>query len=102
GRRSFLGYRHIFYVNSLPLWARSIVPPERSGPMSTRRREQVPAADRPQQQQQPAQQHQQQEEEMVTTSRRLLRLRGFGCGGSWCKPPVLSPDTAAANSRVSA
>ncbi|CAB1119630.1 unnamed protein product [Ectocarpus sp. CCAP 1310/34] len=38
---------------------------------------------------------------MVTT-RRLLRLRGFGCGGSWCKPPVLSPDTAAANSRVSA
>ncbi|CAM9332569.1 unnamed protein product, partial [Ectocarpus sp. 8 AP-2014] len=75
--------------------------PRTSGPMPTRRREQVPAAARPQQQQ-PAQQHQQQEEEMVTTSRRLLRLRGFGCGGSWCKPPVLYPDTTAANSRVSA
>ncbi|CAM9413906.1 unnamed protein product, partial [Ectocarpus sp. 12 AP-2014] len=106
GRRSFLRYRHIFYGHSLPLWARSIVPPERSprssGPMPTRGREQVPAAARPQQQQQPAQQQQQQEEEMVTTSRRLLRLRGFGCGGSWCKPPVLSPETTAANSRVSA
>lgn len=56
--------------------------PRSSGPMPTRRREQVPAA-RLQQQQQPAQQQQQQEEEMVTTSRRLLRLRGFGCGGSW-------------------
>ncbi|CAM9557701.1 unnamed protein product [Ectocarpus sp. 4 AP-2014] len=62
--------------------------------MPTRRIGQVPAAARPQQ-------HQQQEE-IVTTSRRLLRLRGFGCGGSWCKPPVLSPDTAALNSRVSA